>query len=428
MPRKKATPATTPKTGKVPIAQVREENEKMKQKLAKYTTYGYCYMCDTHKSKDHFYVSTDPMIHSGITPICKQCARKIALRVDRNGDEHEPTKESVQLALKYLNKPYHNSLWDASVQESENLITGKIKTNVWTAYIKNVAMGQYVGETYFDSDFYKKKIVYDDEIPEEEKIKKQVGTQNLDDYQKNKKDVTRLLGYDPFDMEAVSDQPFLYSQLIGLIDAGGDENDDMMRNSSCISIVRGFLQVQKLDNTIAHLMSNPKNIERNSATIKSLQDSKQKLTSQITSLAAESCISLKNNKNAKKGENTWSGKLKRIKDLDLRQGRMNGFDIETAKAMRQVMDLSNASILQQLRLDESEWSDMVAGQRQMITKLQSDLDKYIQISRILLSENLDLRDFIKDQDIEIAGYKYIDLESLYSEFAAEEGGDSDETG
>ena len=297
MPRKKLNTATT-KTGKVPIAQVREENEKLKQKLDKYSSYGYCYMCDTHKSKDHFYVSTDPMIQSGITPICKECARKLALRVDRNGDEHEPTKESVQLALKYLNKPFHNSLWDASIQESENLITGKIKTNVWTSYIKNVAMGQYNTETYFDSDFYKQKIVYDDEMPEQEKLMKQVGTQNLDEYQKNKQDVTRLLGYDPFDLEAVSDQPFLYSQLIGLIDAGGDENDDMMRNSSCISIVRGFLQVQKIDNTIAHLMSNPKNIERNSATIKSLQDSKQKLTSQITSLAAESCISLKNNKNA----------------------------------------------------------------------------------------------------------------------------------
>ena len=418
MPRKKLNTATT-KTGKVPIAQVREENEKLKQKLDKYSSYGYCYMCDTHKSKDHFYVSTDPMIQSGITPICKECARKLALRVDRNGDEHEPTKESVQLALKYLNKPFHNSLWDASIQESENLITGKIKTNVWTSYIKNVAMGQYNTETYFDSDFYKQKIVYDDEMPEQEKLMKQVGTQNLDEYQKNKQDVTRLLGYDPFDLEAVSDQPFLYSQLIGLIDAGGDENDDMMRNSSCISIVRGFLQVQKIDNTIAHLMSNPKNIERNSATIKSLQDSKQKLTSQITSLAAESCISLKNNKNAKK--------VKKIKDLDLRQGRMNGFDIETAKAMRQVMDLSNASIIQQLRLDQSEWADMVAEQRELITKLQMDLDKYIEISRILLSENLDLRDFIKDCDIQTYGYKYVDLQDLYSEFSAEEnGGDSDE--
>lgn len=400
----------------------------MKQKLDRYSTYGYCYMCDTHKSKEQFYVSTDPMIKSGITPICKECARKLALRVDRNGDEHEPTKESVQLALKYLNKPYLNVVWDASVQESQNLITGKVKTNVWTSYIKNIAMVNYVGKTYFDSDFYKEKIVYDDELSEEQKLKKQAGTQNLDDYMKNKKDVTRLLGYDPFDSEAISDQPFLYSQLIGLIDAGGDENDDMMRNSSCISIVRGFLQIQKIDNTIAHLMSDIKNLQRNSATIKSLQDSKQKLTSQITSLAAESCISLKNNKNAKKGENTWTGKLKRIKDLDLRQGRMNGFDIETAKAMRQVMDMSNASILQQLRLDESEWADMVAEQREFITKLQRDLDKYVQISRILLSQNLDLRDFIKDQDIQTSGYKYVDLETLYSEFAAEDGGDSDEAG
>ena len=427
MPRKKAAGATTP-TGRVPIAKIREENEKLKEKLAKYSSYAFCYMCDTHKDKSHFYVSTDPMIKSGVTPICKQCARKIALRVDRNGDQHQPTKQSVQLALKYLNKPYHNTVWDASVQESQNLIAGNVKNNVWTSYIKNIAMVNYITQTYFDSDFYKQKIIYDDELSEEEKLQRQAGTQNVDDYLKNKQDVTRLLGYDPFDSEAVSDQPFLYSQLIGLIDAGGDENDDMMRNSSCISIVRGFLQVQKLDNTIASLMSNAKNIQRNSATIKSLQDSKQKLTSQITSLAAESCISLKNNKNAKKGENTWTGKLKKIKDLDLRQGRMNGFDIQTAKAMRQVMDMSNASILQQLRLDQSQWSEMVAGQREMIINLQSDLDKYIEISRILLSENLDLRDFIKDKDIETSGYKYVDLESLYSEFAAEGGGDLDEAG
>lgn len=410
MPRKKLNTATT-KTGKVPIAQVREENEKLKQKLAKYSTYGYCYMCDTHKSKDHFYVSTDPMIQSGITPICKECARKLALRVDRNGDEHEPTKESVQLALKYLNKPYHNTLWDASVQESENLITGKIKTNVWTSYIKNVAMGQYNTETYFDSDFYKQKIVYDDEIPEEEKLKKQVGTQNLDDYEKNKKDVTRLLGYDPFDSEAVSDQPFLYSQLIGLIDAGGDENDDMMRNSSCISIVRGFLQVQKIDNTIAHLMSNPKNIERNSATIKSLQDSKQKLTSQITSLAAESCISLKNNKNAKKGENTWVGKLKKISSLRLRDGEINGFDIQTSKGMQQVADISMAAILKELHLDESEYADMLANQTKMIDKLNKEIAYSKEIARVLLRENIDLRDIIEDQGI-AEGYQFIDLDSL----------------
>jgi hypothetical protein len=47
----------------------------------------------------------------------------------------------------------------------------------------------------------------------------------------------------------------------------------------------------------------------------------------------------------------------------LREGRVNGFDIETSKAMRQVMDQSNASIIQALRADESEWADIVAEQR-----------------------------------------------------------------
>lgn len=411
MPQKKKTGAKATPTGRVPIAQIRQENQKLKQKLDKYSTYGYCYMCDTHKSKDHFYVNTDPMIRSGIAPICKQCARKIALRVDRNGDEHEPTKESVQLALKYLNKPYLNSVWDASVQESQNLITGKIKTNVWTAYIKNIAMGQYIGKTYFDSDFYKQKIIYDDELTEQQKLKKQAGTENLDDYIKNKKDVTRLLGYDPFDSEAVSDQPFLYSQLIGMIDAGGDENDDMMRNSSCISIVRGFLQIQKIDNTIAHLMSDIKNIQRNSATIKSLQDSKKNITSQITGLAAESCISLKNNKNAKRGDNSWTGKLKKISSLRLRDGQINGFDIETSKGMQQVADISIAAILKELHLDESEYADMLASQTKMIDQLNKEIAYSKEIARVLLRQNLDLRDVMEDQGIS-EGYQFIDLDAL----------------
>ena len=226
--------------------------------------------------------------------------------------------------------------------------------------------------------------------------------------------------------------PSLYSQLLGLLDAGGDENDDMMRNASCISIVRNFLQLAKIDNTIANLMGDVKNIDKNSATIKSLQDSKSKITSVITNLAAESCISLKNNKNAKKGENTWTGKIKKIKDLDLRQGRVNGFDIETAKAMRQVMDLSHKSILQELKLDETDWSDMVAEQRDMIVNLQRKLDQYMEISRILLGENLDLKDFIEDKKVDTQGYSYVDLEDLYSCFSADNDisenvdGDSDE--
>ena len=419
---------------KLTAVQAREKVAELQEKLDKFEGTSFCLKCKTHKDREKgFYINTDPMYgETTCTPICRECARKIALRVDKNGEEHEPTKESVITALKYLQKPFLNTVWNASVQESENLIAGKVKSNVWTAYIKNIQMVNYVGMNFFDSDFYKEKVVYDDEKNETEVVDTHMGQDTYDSYIKNKEDVLRLLSYDPFEKEDIADQPFLYSQLLGLLDSSEDANEDMMRTSSAISIVRGFLQQAKIDDTVSKLMCDISKIESNSATIKSLQESKAKITSVITSLAQDSCISLKHNKNAKKGENTWTGKIKKIKELNLREGEVNGFDMETCKAMRQVMELSNASIMKTLNLDESEWSDMVAEQRKMISDLQYQLDKYIEISRILLRENLDIKDYLKDKNVTL-DMNLVNLNDLYSCFSepddeeeSESDGDSDE--
>ena len=425
-----ATRKSTTQPVKLTAAEAREKVEELQHKLDNYDKTAFCLMCKKHKDRESkFYVNTDPM-YGGLTctPICRECARKIALRVDEKGHEHEPTKDSVKLALKYLQKPFLDSVWNASIQEAENLVSGKVKTNVWNSYIKNIQMVNYVGLTYFDSDhFVKDKIENEsakEPTTEEELIESHAGLDTYDSFLKNKNDVIRLLNYDPFEKEDVADQPFLYSQLLGILDSSEDANEDMMRTSSAISIVRGFLQQSKIDDTVAKLMSDISNIERNSATIKSLQESKGKITSVITSLAQDSCISLKHNKNAKKGENTWTGKIKKIKDLNLREGEVNGFDLETCKAMKQVMDLSNASIMKTLALDESEWSDMVAEQRQKIVDLQRDLDKYIEISRILLRENLDIKDYLKDKDIKLE-MNLVDLNDLFSCFSEQESENDD---
>ena len=425
-----STRKSTTQPVKLTAAEAREKVEELQHKLDNYDKTAFCLMCKKHKDRESkFYVNTDPM-YGGLTctPICRECARKIALRVDEKGHEHEPTKDSVKLALKYLQKPFLDSVWNASIQEAENLVSGKVKTNVWNSYIKNIQMVNYVGLTYFDSDhFVKDKIENEsakEPTTEEELIESHAGLDTYDSFLKNKNDVIRLLSYDPFEKEDVADQPFLYSQLLGLLDSSEDANEDMMRTSSAISIVRGFLQQSKIDDTVAKLMSDISNIERNSATIKSLQESKGKITSVITSLAQDSCISLKHNKNSKKGENTWTGKIKKIKDLNLREGEVNGFDLETCKAMKQVMDLSNASIMKTLALDESEWSDMVAEQRQKIVDLQRNLDKYIEISRILLRENLDIKDYLKDKDIKLE-MNLVDLNDLFSCFSEQESENDD---
>lgn len=413
---------------KLTAAQLKRKVETLDEKVKSLKSGAWCYLCDSHKIKDSFYSSTDPMSKSGLTPICKECARKIALRVI-NGKEQGATKDSVRLALRYLNKPFLERVWDSSIQEVENLASGKVKSNVWAAYIRQISMPNYIGMTYFDSDGLTSNEPNNEssngEITTDKLIESHVGIDTYDSFLKNKNDVIRLLNYDPFEKEDIIDQPFLYSQLLGLLDSGEDGNEDMMRTSSAISIVRGFLQLAKIDDNIAKLMSDINNIATNSATIKSLQESKAKITSVITSLAQDSCISLKHNKNAKKGENTWTGKIKKIKELNLREGEVNGFDMETCKAMRQVMDLSNASIMKTLNLDESEWSDMVAEQRKMITDLQYKLDKYIEISRILLRENLDIKDYLRDNSVSL-NMNLVNLNDLYSCFSELEHDDQSE--
>lgn len=414
--------ATTKETQptKLTAAQLKKKVETQEEKIKSLKEGAWCYMCDTHKAKDKFYVSTDPMSKSGLTPICKDCAKKIALKIGKDKVEHEPDKNSVIETMRYLNKPFLSKLWDASIQESENLALGKVRSNGYYSYIKNVAMGQYNTLTFKDSDVFDNNTVEEEtskeQTTEEELIESHAGLDTYDSFLKNKNDVIRLLSYDPFEKEDIADQPFLYSQLLGLLDSSEDANEDMMRTSSAISIVRGFLQQSKIDDTISKLMCDISNIERNSATIKSLQESKGKITSVITSLAQDSCISLKHNKNAKKGENTWTGKIKKIKSLNLRSGEVNGFDIDTCRGMQQVQEISDASIMKQLALDESEWSDMVSEMRVVNTDLRKEKDAYQEINRILLRENLDLRDTLKENNL-LNEEQLKDLKDVYSVFA-----------
>jgi len=145
---------------------------------------------------------------------------------------------------------------------------------------------------------------------------------------------------------------------------------------------------------------------------------KSQILGSVNNLAKESCISLKNSKHSIKGENTWTGKVKKIKELNLRDGMVNGFDIGTCRGMQQVQEISDASIMKQLALDESEWSDMVADMRKTISDLRSNNNSYKEINRILLQENLDLKDYLEENGIDV-GIDLRDLRDLYSVFSDE---------
>ena len=392
-----------------------------------------CPYCNKEKKKSEFYVSTDPRVLTGITSMCKECVQKIAFNWDENRQEFgTPTKKSVMDALEYIDRPFLENLWNSSYHEWLNPDSKNKKKSIWDTYIKNVSLKNYNGMRWRDGDIFNTyiedaKSIASMEMKQEENVQVLAGSQEVNnEFEKNKKDVIRLLGYDPFESEKLEDQPLLYSQLIGYLDISGDGNDDMMRTSSAITIVRGFSQQAKLDDKLAMVMANS---SANPTEMKTLLDAKKNLSATISQLAEQSCLSLKHNKNASKGENTWTGKIKKLKELNLREAEVNGFDINTCRGMQQVLEMSDASIMKQLALDESEWSDMVAEQRKKLIDVQNERDVYREINRILLRENIDLRDTLEEEGI-LDTSNLQNLKELFSAFgeldAQDEEADDDE--
>ena len=393
----------TVKVNKQPVkltaAQAREKVVELQEKLDKYNQTAHCPMCDKHKDVvTKFYRDTDPLMRgNGFSRICRDCARKIALRVDANGEEHEPTKESVQKALYYLNKPFIESLWNSSIQESENVVTGKGKDNAWTSYIKNVSMMNYTGMGYMDSDMFKEKIVYADELKNDKNKKEELSEDVVEMYKINKRTVLRFLGYDPFENEPENEKPLLYSKLVGYFDES--VKDDGLKLEAVIEIVQSFKDVKTINDAISQykkqLGSNPGVI----STIKSLADTKQKMINSALALAKDNGISENNNNRKSKGAGTLTGIIKELQEMDLDGSEVNTFDYETNMAIEDIMTRNHQNQLKQLNPDENDWEKEVMHQKNLLFNLQKERDNAVEFSRLLKKENKDLKDFLFEKGL-----------------------------
>lgn len=358
-----------------------------------------CPHCGKTKKRSEFYVSTDPAVSIGVAFPCKDCSENIARRYDpRTGEYSDMTEASLKNALMYLDKPFIRTLWESAYNEVHDETLKKPKKNMWKSYIKNVtSLPQHRGQRWRDGDFDESQ---SNEKKVELSVEEYIAPDVAEELGRNRRDVVRLVGYDPFEKEQLEDKPLLYAQTVGYLDMGGN-NDDAMRTSSVITIVRGFLQIQKLDDMIAQAMINATKTG-SSGEIKAYLDAKQKISSTISQLAEQNCISLKHNKNNTKGENTWTGKVRIMKEMDLREAEVNIFDAETASGLAQVADISNASILKQISLDENDYVQMLTEQKKMIEDLNKKANEAIEKARILLRENIDLKKLLEENEINIS--------------------------
>lgn len=401
--------ATTTKEPKKPIAEVRAENEKLQKEIEKLTTdlekirngY-YCHMCGRFLKADAFYQSTDPRLASGHAPYCKKCITALACRRGHDGVLQGPTKASVMLALEYVDKPFISTLWDASYYESMNVNTTKATANIWSNYIKNVSMRNYNGMRWKDGDIFKGNTQLgklDAALPselEEEEFEKerQARLAAMEECEINRRDVIAAIGYDPFaNYPNSADKPMLYASLISFIDE--DAKDDGMKMRAIIQIVKTYNQIEKINDTLDRYVNDASELPTNIPSLDKLSGVVARLNNAATTLAKENGISVNYNSNKSKGANTLSGKIKHLSEIGFRDAQINTFDYETCEGMRQVAELSEKARHLQIGYDDNIAQEIKDIKVELVEKLTKERDAALESLRLLLVENMDLKESLK---------------------------------
>ena len=249
-----------------------------------------CYCCGNTKPRSKFYTSSDPFNSVKVTCYCKECVERIARNYNtRTGVYGEVTKSSLCDALERMDLPYLEVLWEASYNEVHDPSLKQPKTNVWSAYIKNVKLPNYNGMRWRDGDLFQKD--EDVKFDAEDKIASTMTPEVLDECNTNKRDLIRLIGYDPFANYPVEqDLPVLYAQIISFIDE--ETKNDGMKMNAVIQIVQAFNQIQKLNDAINELLADTKKLNNNNGTIKQHSDTIAKLLSGANALAKDNGINM----------------------------------------------------------------------------------------------------------------------------------------
>jgi len=353
-----------------------------------------CTKCGTILSNtNNFYTSSSKLhTYTGRVSLCKDCLTNfyVSLLEETNDIKISIYKICELLDFVYLEGIYNSSLTEAGWNKDFTIVQNGLE--VWKKYIKTInSLKNYKGYAFEHGDKIDlgMSIVEDDTTKEKEnsliiskpkEFTDEEIEQRVRDKQ-NKEDIIRIIGYDPFQNEIEEDKSKMYAKLINMLDE--DSQNDELKNSAIISIIKGQNQENKINDVITSLSSDIKSIKDNIGTIKSLTDTKEKLNKSLLALAKDNKISDLYSGHKTVGANTLSGILKKLKEIDLQEAQVNLFDIQTSMGMLQVARLSAQAMVENLNFGDDDLIDIGKFQRSKIDFYESEYSKLREENRKL---------------------------------------------
>jgi len=330
-------------------------------------------------SKNAFYPSYNKTNKvSKKTIYCKKCINEIyaeALMLLKND------KMAIINICQILNIPFDERVFN-SCKELED---EESKKSLIESYIEKISIYKdiyEIGNSYLEGDSFliKDSIItlddykqYQEDVDKQKEYLKQ--SKKTDEaIKRNREDVIRIVGADPFSAYPEDEAAELYASLLDFLDEDIDPPRFLL--NIYIEIIKNFYLLDKINEEMLIQTSDSENLFANAKQIKTLNDTKTNIQNTINKIAADNQISLKTAKD--KGDKTKKftyiiRKLMEYEDLD--DVKSNVFDVKTSKAMAEVEKQSFGNMISQLNIEENDYINVLANQRDRIAELESELLK-----------------------------------------------------
>ena len=220
-----------------------------------------------------------------------------------------------------------------------------------------------------------------------------------------KRQVIKMVGYDPFYFEIEKDRKILYKDLLGMMEQGMEL--DGLKVQAAIQIVLSFKNIRELNEKYRKKSDEDAPVSE----LKALSELKKKELETITSFSRDNGFGERYAISKAKGENTFSGIMAKMNEMKYENAILNMYDIETSKSINQAADASFAAIFNQLSMSEAE----------VYKTCQDQLKKLLSLQR----ENATLTENLRLAKRELAEKK---LEEEKRQYDKENGDDGDSWG
>lgn len=328
-----------------------------------------CMCCTEEKLEKDFYKSRHSRVWNYSKQrvlVCKDCLDELLKEYSsRYGEQN-----ALIIICALLDIPYYAEAYKAVIDKNPTFTIG--------LYTRMLNGGQYkqkvFANTLLDGEFGKVEEVVRDDLDVKWSTKDK----------RNKNFVLSVVGYDPFEDEGMTDldKKYCFNTLASYCDTDGIV-DDGHKIQSVIELTQLLLQCRKINELLNSEFLRPSPEE---TTIKNFTQSKANILSSISKLAQDNNISSNFTGASKQGKSTLSYKMKEMIESGFSDIEVNLFDINTSAAMKQIADLSNQSIMEQLTWDSNDYTKMIKEQREALALLLESSDSLKEENRLLKNE------------------------------------------